>query len=76
MDTAHRSEHDDRGTHQRVVDARSEAAAAIRDERAHSPEGGPAVVSCKGCGAIVSLTDSECWRCARYFPASEFDDQR
>jgi hypothetical protein len=33
-------------------------------------------VSCPFCEAIVSLTDSECWRCAAYFAADAFDAQR
>lgn len=34
------------------------------------------VVQCPNCGAYVSFTDTECWRCDTYFSATAFDSQR
>lgn len=36
----------------------------------------PGVVACPFCEAIVTLTDSECWRCNAYFAPDAFEEQR
>jgi hypothetical protein len=76
MDPTRRAEPGDTGTDLGVVDTGRDPSAALRAEYPHPSKGGPAVVSCPNCSAIVCLTDSECWRCTAYFGPDVFDAQR
>lgn len=60
-----------------MVVERHRTSGALREEHPVAPKRDKAhPVSCPNCWAIVSLTDSECWRCNTYFSAKCFDAQR
>jgi hypothetical protein len=77
VDISHRPGREGSQTAVKVVDTRSRTTTPVRDEREPEAPGDKyRPVTCNGCGAIVALVDSECWRCYRYFGPAEFDDQR
>jgi hypothetical protein len=77
MDPTRRVEPGDTGTDLGVVVPGSWSPSEVREDRQATTTGDRfRPVMCPGCDAVVSLLDSECWLCFRYFSANEFDDQR
>jgi hypothetical protein len=77
MDPSRSREPGHEGAGRRVVGERSATPAAVRAEYpAPTPRVPYRPVMCVQCDAVVSLTDTECWNCYRYFGATEFDEQR